>query len=54
MLTLDRQYKMLTEHIIKLESKGAPWPLIITLKNAYKAMLFKEAWEKEREGDKIG
>lgn len=53
MLTLDRQYKILTDHIKNIENKGYPWPLIITLKNAYKAMLFKEAWEKGRKGDKI-
>lgn len=54
MMTPDRQYKILTEHIRRLENKGAPWPLVLTLKEAYKAMLFKEAWEKERNGDKIG
>lgn len=45
MMTPDRQYKILTEHIRRLENKGAPWHLVLTLKEAYKALLFREAWE---------
>lgn len=45
MLTPDRQYIILREHIDRLEAEGAPWPLTQTLREAYQALLFREAWE---------